>query len=141
VSCQVDDDDTEFIQRILKMHGDMDKEMRRGPTYSEQVLPQFPVYGQGSPLWDRTLANDSGDSDPEMPALVPFRTRGILSATSPVCRENSNGVLSGSDGFDEITPPVTPSSEKKLDFGACWGRDALRGALKSMDDDENSPPP
>mmetsp|Transcript_93965 Transcript_93965/g.148508 ORF Transcript_93965/g.148508 Transcript_93965/m.148508 type:complete len:318 (+) Transcript_93965:116-1069(+) len=141
VPAAVDNEDIEFMQRILQMRKDMDAKNRRGPSHCDQVLPEFPVYGQGSPLWERRLSDDSEESDPEMPTLVTMRAGGPRENCYPL-EPMADALSSSTDGFDEGSPvsPETPSSEKQGGFGACWGRDALRGALKSLDL-EDSPQP
>lgn len=128
-SVQDDDlDHQQFLARVLQLQSQVDNRLRRGPA--AVAVSASPVYGKGSPLWEKPTEADS-DTDPDMPEMIaasPYRP------ASPVA---AKAVFRDDFDDDEDSPcggsPGESPMQLEGDLGRCWGRGALQNALRGID--------
>mmetsp|Transcript_117444 Transcript_117444/g.292806 ORF Transcript_117444/g.292806 Transcript_117444/m.292806 type:complete len:210 (+) Transcript_117444:81-710(+) len=84
-------------------------------------------------------AQDSGDysdcdTDPDMPDLVP------APVYSPPGSAGSQTTLLGTPECEAESPALGTWMEKRGGLDSCWGSNALKNALNSMDDEDGTSP-
>lgn len=124
-------DHRQFLKRVLQLQSQVDAKLRRGNS-ALAALGVAPVYGKGSPLWEKPSEPES-DTDPDMPELVPY-----VPGRSSSPRTDING--SFDEDFDDLSDdsPNVSLDSRQGGLGACWGRNALKDALKDFQVEETA---